>query len=82
MIFQQSIKISTLGRGTSNITRQVNELISQSGITKGLANIFVHHTSASLILSNGVSTVSNASEPTTNKPNNLSFYSKKFECKK
>ena len=50
MVFQQSIKISTLGRGTSNITRQVNELISQSGITKGLVNIFVHHTSASLIL--------------------------------
>ena len=50
MIFQQSIKISTLGRGTSNVTRQVNELISQSGITKGLVNIFVHHTSASLIL--------------------------------
>ena len=50
MVFQQSIKISTLGRGTSNITRQVNELISQSEISTGLVNIFVQHTSASLIL--------------------------------
>lgn len=50
MVFQQSIKISTLGRGTSNITRQIDELINQSGISQGLVNIFVHHTSASLIL--------------------------------
>ena len=50
MVFQQSIKVSTLGRGTSNITRQINDLIGQSGITKGLVNIFVQHTSASLIL--------------------------------
>ena len=50
MVFQKSISISTLGRGTSNITRQIEELVSQSGIQIGLANIFVHHTSASLIL--------------------------------
>jgi len=50
MVFQQPLTISTLGRGTSNITRQVNDIIDQSGITTGLVNIFVHHTSASLIL--------------------------------
>ena len=50
MVFQQSISISTLGRGTSNITRQIEEIISQSGVQTGLVNIFVHHTSASLIL--------------------------------
>lgn len=50
MVFQQSLQISTLGRGTSNITRQVNDIIDQSGISTGLVNIFVHHTSASLIL--------------------------------
>jgi len=50
LIFQKNITISTLGRGTSNITRQVEEVISQSGINTALANIFVHHTSASLIL--------------------------------
>ena len=50
MVFQQSINISTLGRGTSNITRQIDELINQSEVTTGMVNIFVHHTSASLIL--------------------------------
>lgn len=50
MVFQKSINLSTLGRGTLNITHQIEELISQSGIQTGLANLFVHHTSASLIL--------------------------------
>ena len=50
LIFQQSINLSTLGRSTSNITRQITELINQSGIQTGIVNIFVHHTSASLIL--------------------------------
>ncbi|MDH5485347.1 MAG: secondary thiamine-phosphate synthase enzyme YjbQ [Gammaproteobacteria bacterium] len=50
MVHQESISLSTLGRGTSNITRQVEDIIQQSGITTGLVNVFVHHTSASLIL--------------------------------
>ncbi len=50
MVFQHTLTLSTLGRGTSNITRQVEEVIDQSGISTGLVNIFVHHTSASLIL--------------------------------
>jgi len=50
LVFQKSIHFSTRGRGTENITRQIEELISQSGIQTGLINIFVHHTSASLIL--------------------------------
>ena len=50
MVYQQTLRYATLGRGTSNITRQVEEVISQSGINTGMVNIFVHHTSASLIL--------------------------------
>ncbi len=50
MVFQKTITLSTLGRGTSNITRQIEEIIGQSNINIGLVNIFVHHTSASLIL--------------------------------
>lgn len=50
MVFQHTFKLSTLGRGTSNITRQVEDIIDQSGISTGLVNIFVQHTSASLIL--------------------------------
>jgi secondary thiamine-phosphate synthase enzyme len=50
MVYQQTLHYSTLGRGTSNITRQVEEVINESGISTGMVNIFVHHTSASLIL--------------------------------
>ena len=50
MVYQQTLKLATLGRGTSNITRQVEAIINDSGVSQGMVNIFVHHTSASLIL--------------------------------
>ena len=50
MVHQHTLNLSTLGRGTSNITRQVEDIISQCKVNTGLVNIFVHHTSASLIL--------------------------------
>ena len=50
MVYQQTLNYSTLGRGTSNITRQVEEIINASGVSAGMVNIFVQHTSASLIL--------------------------------
>jgi len=50
MVHQQTLHFATLGRGTSNITRQVEEVIRESGISTGMVNIFVQHTSASLIL--------------------------------
>jgi len=50
MVHQEILTYSTLGRGTSNITRQIEEIIAKSNIRTGLVNIFVHHTSASLIL--------------------------------
>lgn len=48
---QEVITINTLGRDTYNITRKIEEIISKSGITTGLCNIFIKHTSASLIIS-------------------------------
>ena len=51
MAYQKTIKISTLGRGTYNITREVQDAIQQSGIRTGICNIFIKHTSASLIIS-------------------------------
>ncbi|MCP3666648.1 MAG: YjbQ family protein [Gammaproteobacteria bacterium] len=50
MIEQHILEFSTSGRGTTEITREVTQLIGQSGITTGLCHIFIHHTSASLIL--------------------------------
>jgi secondary thiamine-phosphate synthase enzyme len=50
MIFQESLKIKTPGRGLSNITNAVNKFVSISQITTGLCHVFIHHTSASLII--------------------------------
>lgn len=47
---QQSFKVSTRGRGTYDISREVRETVANSGIQTGLCHVFTHHTSASLIL--------------------------------
>lgn len=47
---QQTLTILTRGRGLTSITAQVAEVVSFSGIDVGLAHLFVHHTSASLII--------------------------------
>ena len=38
------------GRGTYEITDDINRIIAQGNIQDGLCNIFIHHTSASLII--------------------------------
>jgi len=48
--YQQTLSYKTLGRGTSNITRDVSEVVDASGITTGLCHLFIQHTSASMIL--------------------------------
>jgi secondary thiamine-phosphate synthase enzyme len=50
MVHQQQLRFSTNGRGTFNIGHQVDKVISQSGIQQGICQVFIHHTSASLIL--------------------------------
>jgi secondary thiamine-phosphate synthase enzyme len=50
MVIQRQLKIDTRGRNTYNITRQVAEVVEASGITTGMCQVFIHHTSASLIL--------------------------------
>jgi len=50
MIKQQRLDVSTRGRGTYAITRQVQDLVRDSGIATGLCHVFVQHTSASVIL--------------------------------
>lgn len=39
-----------MGRGTYNITQEIQHAVQAAGIDCGLAHIFVHHTSASLVL--------------------------------
>lgn len=50
MIKQQQISVTTDGRSTTNITREINHAISESGINNGLCHVFIQHTSASLII--------------------------------
>lgn len=50
MIVQQTFSVATSGRGTYDVTREVQRLVRESGIGVGLGHLFVQHTSASLIL--------------------------------
>ncbi len=50
MVFQTQLKFSTTGRGTYDISQQINDAIAKSGIKTGIAQIFLQHTSASLII--------------------------------
>ena len=47
---QQTLHIKTRGRGTYEISDQIQDVVKTSGIVTGLCHIFVHHTSASLML--------------------------------
>jgi secondary thiamine-phosphate synthase enzyme len=50
MILQRRLRVSTPGRGTYDITGQIEGVVRGAGIATGLCHVFVHHTSASLIL--------------------------------
>lgn len=51
MATRTSFEVSTRGRGTYDITRQVQDAIARAGgDADGLAHVFVHHTSASVIV--------------------------------
>ena len=50
MFRQHSISIDTDGRSTIEITRQVESVLRESGMRHGLCHVFIHHTSASLIV--------------------------------
>lgn len=49
-VAQSHLTIATKGRGTYDITRDVQEIVQESGLATGLCQVFVRHTSASLIL--------------------------------
>ncbi|HSH44060.1 MAG TPA: secondary thiamine-phosphate synthase enzyme YjbQ [Arenicellales bacterium] len=50
MIRQFRIEVPTQGRGTYDITREVAAKVAEAGARTGLAHLFIHHTSASLLL--------------------------------
>lgn len=50
MVHQQQLTVSTRGRGTLNITEEVQRVVRESGIDSGLCQVFAAHTSCSLML--------------------------------
>lgn len=47
---RQSFEIHTPGRGLVDITERVREIVEGCGVRDGLCTVFIHHTSASLII--------------------------------
>lgn len=45
----ESLNVVTRGRGTYEMTEQVDRVVAASGVVGGLCTVFVHHTSASVI---------------------------------
>lgn len=50
MIYQDSFQIRTQGRGSYLVSGEIEDRLQAAGIKTGICQIFVHHTSASLML--------------------------------
>ena len=50
MLTQQQIQVDTRGRGIFELTADVQSIVRQSGIKAGTCNVFIRHTSASLMI--------------------------------
>ncbi|MBI4695062.1 MAG: YjbQ family protein [Gammaproteobacteria bacterium] len=50
MVAQQELDVPTRGRGSYEITAEIASLVRSAGLAVGLCNVFIRHTSASLIL--------------------------------
>ncbi len=50
MVVQESLTYRTQGRGSIELTEDVARIVSRCGVREGLCHVFVHHTSASLML--------------------------------
>jgi secondary thiamine-phosphate synthase enzyme len=49
-VHSESLNIRTKGKGTYEITDQIQEIVTKSGIAAGTVTVFVQHTSCSLVL--------------------------------
>lgn len=50
MFSQNQLQVSTSGRGSYNVTENVQKMVRESGVDTGLCHVFLSHTSASLML--------------------------------
>jgi len=46
----ESFEIATRGKGTYEITAEVERVVRNSGVKTGVATVFIQHTSASLVI--------------------------------
>lgn len=49
-MYRDQFTMALDGRGTYEITEQINDIVADSSIEEGLCHLFIHHTSASLII--------------------------------
>ena len=49
-VHTDQISINTRGKGTYEFTRELSRIVSDSGISNGVATVFVRHTSCSLVI--------------------------------
>src|SRR5688572_25643930 len=50
MINQYQLMVTTKGRGFKDLTRDISKFVLEAKAETGLCNVFLHHTSASLII--------------------------------
>jgi secondary thiamine-phosphate synthase enzyme len=50
MSYQQTFEIRTRGRGTTEITAEVARIVRAAGVATGIAQVFVQHTSCSVMI--------------------------------
>lgn len=50
MVIQKTFDVTTNGRDTIELTADVDNIVRASAVKQGLCNVFIQHTSASLIL--------------------------------
>src|SRR5688572_9925766 len=48
--YQRTHTVSSRGKGFTNITEALREVVSASGVRTGICTVFVQHTSASLLI--------------------------------
>lgn len=49
-LYAERLQVHTPGRGTLDVTREVQAVVARAGVEHGQCTVFVHHTSASLIV--------------------------------
>lgn len=49
-MIQKKLTVTTKGRGTVDITDEIEQLVTKTDIDQGICHLFIRHTSASLIV--------------------------------